>query len=133
MFFCCLFLSSSYKGSTFINFLLFKNQWYLDFLFILDKGLKRQKIKTFKEIIGVKYMCLINKKIRNTVMNPDNNRRQGWTVVCCLLQMTVLRPTPTYIWLLRPITAILTRVIQQIHFNVMSKNNLWHACYAKLC
>lgn len=39
-------------------------------------------------------------------MNPDNNRRQGWTVVCFLLQMTVLRPTPTYIWLLRPITAV---------------------------
>lgn len=49
-------------------------------------------------------------------MNPDNNGRQGWTVVCFLLQMTVLRPTPTYIWLLRPNTAVSTRVIQQIHF-----------------
>lgn len=43
----------------------------------------RAKKKTFKQIIGIKYVSLIKNKIRKTLMNPYDVKQKGWIVVCC--------------------------------------------------
>lgn len=95
-YFCCLFLSSSYKGSTFIHFLPFKKSG----IFWSPSWIQGLKIKN--KSINTNYRLQIYvslTKIHNTTMDPGDDKPQGWTWWLGL--------PSTYIWLPRLIRAIL--------------------------